>query len=101
MHDVGAPAPFEPHYGLRPLLVSVEQAAALLALGRTSIYQLINDGEIEPVKIGRSVRFVVAELEQFVGQRQAARCSRARRANPKGSRSETDAVGNAGELDDA
>ena len=104
-HVAGAPASADVSpdalHGLRPLLVSVEQAAALLALGRSSIYQLINEGEIEPVKIGRSVRFVVAELEQFVGQRHAARCSRTGRANPTGPRFETDAAGNAAELDDA
>ena len=51
---------------MRPLLVTVDQAAALLSIGRTAIYQLVWSGELNPVRIGRSVRFAVDELETFV-----------------------------------
>jgi len=51
---------------LRPLLVDVKQAARLLGIGRTTLYELINAGAITPVHIGRCVRFPVAELERFV-----------------------------------
>lgn len=52
--------------GLRPLLVDVKQAARLLGIGRTTLYELINEGAITPVRIGRCVRFPVSDLEQFV-----------------------------------
>lgn len=52
--------------GLRPLLVDAKQAARLLGIGRTTLYELINAGAITPVHIGRCVRFPVAELERFV-----------------------------------
>ncbi len=54
---------------LRPLLVSVVQAAEMLALSRSSIYQLIWSGQLTPIRIGRSVRFSVDHLEAFVADR--------------------------------
>jgi excisionase family DNA binding protein len=54
-----------------PLLLTVDEAARLLAVGRTSVYQLIWDGELTPVRIGRCVRLAVAELERFVNERTA------------------------------
>ena len=35
----------------RQLSYTVNQAAAVLGIGRTSIYALIRDGELKPVKI--------------------------------------------------
>lgn len=55
-----------------PLLITVTEAARVLAVGRTSVYQLIWDGELKPVRIGRSIRFPIAELERFVADRAAA-----------------------------
>ena len=53
------------------ILVTIVEAAALLAIGRSSLYQLIWDGELETVRIGRSVRIPVLELEKFVQRRVA------------------------------
>lgn len=53
----------------RTLLVDVMQAARMLSLSRSSIYQLIWNEELIPVRIGRSVRFSVEQLEQFVTDR--------------------------------
>jgi excisionase family DNA binding protein len=56
---------------IRPLLVSVKQAAALLGVSRTMIYELTYRGEIHPLRIGRCVRFRRQELEDFVAQLEA------------------------------
>ena len=56
----------------RPLLVDVSKAAAILAISRSSIYQLIWSEQLTPIRIGRSVRFSVEQLEQFVIDRIAA-----------------------------
>ena len=56
----------------RPLLVDVPQAAAILAISRSSIYQLIWSEQLTPIRIGRSVRFSIEQLEQFVIDRIAA-----------------------------
>src|SRR5262245_61584078 len=58
-----------------PLLLTVPEAARLLAIGRSALYQLIWVKAITPVRIGRSVRFTFAELERFVAERAAAAAS--------------------------
>ena len=57
------------HDPARPLLVDVAQAANILAISRSSVYQLICNNQLTPVRIGRSVRFSIAQLEQFVSDR--------------------------------
>ena len=56
---------------LPPLLLTVEQAARMLAISRSAVYRLTWSGELSPVHIGRSVRFAVAELERFTAERAA------------------------------
>jgi excisionase family DNA binding protein len=56
---------------LLPLLITVAEAARMLSIGRTSVYQLIWDHQLRPVRIGRNVRFTIAELERFVAERHA------------------------------
>lgn len=53
----------------RPLLVNIERAAEILAISRTSVYQLVWREELVPIRIGRSVRFSIAQLECFVAAR--------------------------------
>lgn len=57
----------------RPLLVNIRQAAAMLSLSRSSIYQLVWNDELTPIRIGRSVRFSVEHLEAFVIDRSTGR----------------------------
>jgi excisionase family DNA binding protein len=52
-----------------PLLVSVRNAARILAVGRTTVYELIGAGELEAIQIGRSRRVPVSSLEDFVQRR--------------------------------
>ena len=58
---------------MEPLLLTPEQAAELLAVGRTTIYDLMRVGALPSVKIGRSRRIPAGELEGYVaGLREAA-----------------------------
>jgi excisionase family DNA binding protein len=57
----------------RPLLITVAQAAEALSLSRSLIYQLIWSEQLVPIHIGRSVRFSMQQIEQFVAQRSADR----------------------------
>jgi excisionase family DNA binding protein len=51
-----------------PLLVTVEQAATLLRVGRTTTYELVMRGTLQSVKVGRR-RLVVREgLARFVSE---------------------------------
>ena len=49
-----------------PLLLTPEEAATVLRIGRTTIYALIKAGALRPVHIGRSCRLSRAELERYV-----------------------------------
>ncbi len=53
----------------RPLLVNVIQAAKMLAVSRSSIYQLVWHEQLVPIRIGRSVRFSIDDIEDFVARR--------------------------------
>lgn len=50
------------------VLVSVDEAAALLSIGRSAIYDLLKYGELRGVKVGRNRRVVVASLHEYVGR---------------------------------
>lgn len=55
--------------GALRLLVTIPEAAEALAIGRTTVYELIGAGDLEVVHIGRSVRVPVAALSEFVARR--------------------------------
>jgi excisionase family DNA binding protein len=56
-----------PEFALDPsLLLTVEESAILLRLGRTQTYELIMCGKIQSVKIGRRRLVVRNGLQNFV-----------------------------------
>ena len=60
-----------------PLLVSATDAARVLAIGRTTLYEIVKSGDITPIHIRRCVRFSMYEISQYVeslarGQARAA-----------------------------
>jgi excisionase family DNA binding protein len=56
-----------PEFGLDPsLLLTVEESAILLRLGRTQTYELIMCGKIQSVKIGRRRLVVRNGLQNYV-----------------------------------
>jgi excisionase family DNA binding protein len=48
------------------LLVTPEEAARRLSVGRTTIYELMSSGELQSVNIGRCRRVPVSSLSTFV-----------------------------------
>jgi excisionase family DNA binding protein len=48
------------------LLLTPEEAARRLSVGRTTLYELLARGELRSVSLGRCRRISVAELEAFV-----------------------------------
>lgn len=50
------------------LLLTVSEACDQLRLGRTTVYQLIRDGRLPSLRVGRSRRIPAAALEQFIEQ---------------------------------
>jgi excisionase family DNA binding protein len=51
---------------LEPLLVSVEEAARSLGIGQTKAYELIGQGALPCVKLGRRTLVPVRELSKWV-----------------------------------
>ncbi len=49
-----------------PVLITVEEAARRLSIGRTATYMLVLKGELQSVKIGRTRRVVVASLTAYI-----------------------------------
>ncbi len=47
------------------ILVDIPTAAGMLTLGRTKFYELVMRGEIRSVRIGKSVRIAVADVQRF------------------------------------
>lgn len=48
------------------VLLTPEEAADVLGVGRTKLYELMGDGLIESVRIGGSRRVPVAAIDRFV-----------------------------------
>lgn len=53
------------------LLLTPEEAAEVLRVGRTTLYALMKAGDLQPVHIGRSCRISRAELERYVRRLEA------------------------------
>ena len=51
-----------------PLLLTVVEAARLLSVGRTTIYELIERGELRTVHIGRASRVPVTAVNDYVAR---------------------------------
>ena len=50
----------------QPILLTPEEAAKALRIGRTRLYALLADGTIRSVRIGHSRRISIGALEDFV-----------------------------------
>jgi hypothetical protein len=48
------------------LLDTIEDTKRKLKLGRTKVYELINGGQLQVVKLGRNTRIVASSTERFV-----------------------------------
>jgi len=64
------PAPVAATPAIKRVLVSVEEAAEALCMGRTSVFALIREGQLLTVKIGKRRLVAVSELHAFAHRRQ-------------------------------
>ncbi len=55
-----------PNFDSLPLLLTVPEMASTLRIGRNAAYQLVKDGAIRCIHIGRSIRIPRAALAEFV-----------------------------------
>jgi excisionase family DNA binding protein len=49
-----------------PALMKIEPACRYLDIGRSKFYELVHEGKLEVVKIGKSARVTTASLKRFV-----------------------------------
>ena len=49
-----------------PICVRVNEAARMIGVGRTKLYELIAAGEVETVKLGKATRITTASLHDLV-----------------------------------
>ena len=57
---------------VEPLLVRVEEAARMLSLSRSTIYEMMDAGELPSVRRGTARRIPVAALRAWVAQQTEA-----------------------------
>ena len=50
-----------------PITISIDRAVALTGLGRTTIYRMLDRGEIESSKVGRRRLLRTASLMKAIG----------------------------------
>ena len=53
---------------VEPICVRVNDAARMIGIGRTKLYELISSGELETVKIGKATRITTASLHQLINR---------------------------------
>ncbi|TFV71006.1 DNA-binding protein [Blastococcus sp. CT_GayMR20] len=68
---MGDPQPLRNVMAADRLLLTPEEAAKALRIGRTTVYALMKSGKLRPVHIGRSCRIAQAEVERYVRRLQA------------------------------
>jgi len=54
---------------VEPICVRINDAARMIGVGRTKLYELIATGELETVKIGKATRITTASLRELVRRR--------------------------------
>jgi excisionase family DNA binding protein len=52
----------------QPVLVTVDQVALMLSIGRTAAWELVRKGTIKSVKIGRTRRVPVTFIQKYIQQ---------------------------------
>ena len=57
---------------VEPICVRVNDAARMIGVGRTKLYELISSGELETIKIGKATRITTASLHELINRN----CSR-------------------------
>jgi excisionase family DNA binding protein len=55
------------------MLLTITEAATVLAIGRTTVYELIGSGDLDVVHIGRSSRIPVDAIHEFVAAKRSSR----------------------------
>ncbi|WRH76748.1 MAG: helix-turn-helix domain-containing protein [Sphingobium sp.] len=58
-----------------PICVKIDDAARMIGVGRTKLYELIATNQIDVVKLGKSTRVTTASLHALVARQRLLRLS--------------------------
>jgi excisionase family DNA binding protein len=64
------------NHSLNPILVGIPEAARLMGLGRSKLYQILNEGELNLIKLGGRSLVSVDELRSYVAEKLAKAADR-------------------------
>jgi excisionase family DNA binding protein len=68
---MGGPVMRDPHQPItpiEPLLVRVEEAARILSLSRSTIYEMLDSGELPSVRRGAARRIPISALHAWIAR---------------------------------
>ena len=51
---------------IEPLLITMEEAARRLSVGRTLIYEQVRRGKLPSIRVGRCRRIALVDLERYI-----------------------------------
>ena len=57
---------------VKPLLVDVRSASALLSLGQSTVRRMVAERRLDSIRIGRRVLLPVSAIEDLIGKSRAA-----------------------------
>ncbi len=60
--------PHQPTMPIEPLLVRVEEAARILSLSRSTIYEMLESGELPSVRRGTARRIPITALHEWIAR---------------------------------
>jgi excisionase family DNA binding protein len=67
-----------PHeYGLLKAAYAVSEATTVLSIGKTALYELVKNGRLKPVKLGRKTLFLASDLARLLEELRGASSSKA------------------------
>jgi hypothetical protein len=71
MRNLSTPISSETPLAVKPLAVSVKTARQLLGIGNTKMWELIKDGRVQTVPLGRKRLVIYKSLENLIETSQA------------------------------
>ena len=67
-----------PHeYGFLKAAYAVSEATTVLSIGKTALYELVKNGRLKPVKLGRKTLFLASDLARLLEELRGASSSNA------------------------
>ena len=54
------------HDRMMPLLLRIPEACDVIGIGRSKLYEILKSGELPAVRLGRSVRIRLSDLQAWV-----------------------------------